>query len=148
MDKYITYNSTSEFHKELTNILLLVTDNDVNFYCYCGEEFGTCGLCALAFYLVDPNHENQIENQSPRNFLAKNYNKSEKLELFASKIVVFFDKIKKDNEGTLDFFKREYSWSLRVFSTGETLSVNLDDAVNNEILRGQNDVEDDYGIYS
>ena len=146
MDKYITYNSTSELHKELTNILLLSLENDVNFYCYCGEEFGTCGICALAYFLADPNHENKIENLTARKFLAKNYNKREKLELFASKIVVFFDNIKKDCEESLQFFQKDYSWSLKVYSTGETLSIDLNEAVENEILREQND--DDYGFYS
>ena len=63
--------------------------------------------------------------------------------------VCFFDKIKKESEISLEFFKREYSWSLKVYSTGETLSVDLDESIDNEILRAENDNNDDnYGIYS
>ena len=148
MDKYITYNTTTELHRELTNILLLSIEENSYFYCYCGEENGECGICSLAIFLVDVNHENKIEGLSPRKFLAKNHNNREKLELFASKIVCFFDKMEKESKISLEFFKREYSWSLKVYSTGETLSVDLDDSIDNEILRAENDDIDNYGIYS
>ena len=149
MDKYITYNSTTELHRELTNILLLSIEEDSYFYCYCGEENGECGICSLAIFLVDVNHQNEIEGLSPRKFLAKNHNNKEKLELFASKIVCFFDKIEKENKTSLEFFQKDYSWSLKVYSTGETLTVDLQDSIDNEILHAENDVDDDdYGIYS
>ena len=149
MDKYITYNTTTELHRELTNILLLSIAEDSYFYCYCGEENGECGICSLAIFLVDVHHENKIEGLSPKKFLAKNHNNREKLELFASKIVCFFDKIKKESEISLEFFEREYSWSLKVYSTGETLSVDLDESIDNEILLAENNDDDDnYGIYS
>ena len=90
MEKYITYNTTTELHRELTNIVLLSIEEDSYFYCYCGEENGECGICSLAIFLVDPHHQNEIEGLSPRKFLAKNHNNREKLELFASKIRVFF----------------------------------------------------------
>lgn len=149
MDKYITYNTTIELHRELTNILLLSIEEDFYFYCYCGEKNGECGICSLAIFLVDQNHNNRIDGLSPRKFLAKNHNNKEKLKLFASKIVCFFDKMEKENKISLEFFKREYSWSLKVYSTGETLSVDLDDSINNEILRAESDdTDDNYGIYS
>ena len=147
MDKYITYNSTSELHKELTNILLLsIEDNAGCYYCYCGEEFGTCGICSLSYFLLDPNQENLIEGIKPRKFLAKNYNKRDKLELIASKILVFLEKIEKENKECLDFLNKRYSWSLKVYSTGETLSTDLDEAVENEILDAQ-DYDDKYNFY-
>ena len=55
MDKYITYNSASDLHKELTNILLLCIEDasTYDWYCYCGEEFGDCDLCNLiVFYMI------------------------------------------------------------------------------------------------
>ena len=148
MDKYITYNSTSELHRELTNILLISVEDSGNFYCYCGEEFGTCGICGLAYFLLDPNHENKIEGQSPRTFLAKNYNNREKLEFLASKMAFYYDKIEKDNKESLEFYQKEYSWSLKVYSTGETLNVDLDESIENEILHAENGDVDEYGIYS
>ena len=146
MDKYITYNTTTELHRELTNILLLSIEEDSYFYCYCGEENGECGICSLAIFLVDVHNQNKIDGLSPRKFLAKNHNNKEKLELFASKIFCFFDKIDKENKTSLEFFQRNYSWSLKVYSTGETLTVDLQDSIDNEILQAEND--DDYGIYS
>ena len=146
MDKYINYNSTSELHRELTNIFLLSIEESGNFYCYCGKEFGTCGICALAIFFTDPNHEHQIDGHPPRKFLAKNYNNREKLDFFASKVVDFFDKIEKENKVALEFFWKEYSWSLKVYSTGETLSINLDEAIENELINATDDHYED--IYS
>ena len=61
----------------------------------------------------------------------------------------FFDKIEQESKISLEFFQREYSWSLKVYSTGETLTVDLQDSIDNEILRAENDdYDDDYGIYS
>ena len=66
MDKYINYNSTSELHKELTNILLLsIEDSGSIYYCYCGKEFGTCGLCQLTYFFADPYDENSMEGLVP-----------------------------------------------------------------------------------
>lgn len=134
MDKYITYNSNSELHRELTNILLLSIECDSIFYCYCGEEFGNCGLCQLAYFCADPFEENFMDGLSPRKFLSKNYNKRQKLEEFSLKILPFFEKIEKDNAPSLDFFKKEYSWSLKDKSRGSTHFLDLDQVIENEIL--------------
>ena len=135
MDKYIHYNSTTDLHRELTNILLLsVEENSSIYYCYCGEEFGTCGLCQLTYFFADPYKENTMDGLPPRKFLAKNYNKRQKLEEFSAKILPFFEKIEKDHLMSLDFFKNEYSWSLKQRSTGNTLSLTLDEVIENEIL--------------
>ena len=148
MDKYIIYNNTKQFHKELTNILLLSIEDGGNYYCYCDEKIGTCGICSLGIFLVDCNHQNKIEGCSPRKFLAKNHNNREKLELFASKIVVFFDKIQDERPDSLEFFEREYHWSLKIWSTGETSHLDLDGCIDNEILRYKNDDADGFSFYS
>ena len=149
MDKYITYTNTTELHRELTNIVLLSIEEDFYFYCYCGEENGECGLCSLANFLVDLYHRNKIEGLPPRKFLAVNHNNKEKLEVFASKIVCFFDKIEKENKSSLEFFQKNYCWSLRDCSTGQTSYLELDDCVQNEISVAKN-IPDDYinSIYS
>ena len=93
MDKYIKYNSTSELHTELTNIVLLCLEEDNSyFYCYCGEQFGDCHLCDLITFLVDVYDENLMDGLSPRKFLQKNYNNRQKLEEFSLKILPFFGK--------------------------------------------------------
>ena len=105
MDKYITYNSTSELHRELSNILLLCLEDSSSFYyCYCGEEFGDGGLCNLIFFFADVDEKNVMDGLSPRKFLARNYNKRVKLEEFSLKNLPFFEKMKKDNDPSLDFF--------------------------------------------
>ena len=105
MDKFITYNSTSELHRELTNIVLLcMEDNDSCYYCYSGEEFGDCGLCKLIDFLFDIENKNLMDGLSPRNFLAINHNNRSKLEEFSLKILPFFEKMKEDFEPALDFF--------------------------------------------
>ena len=148
MDKYICYANTKQFYRELINIVLISIEETGDCYCYCSEEIGTCGICALATFLVDPHEENKIEGCSPRKFVTKNRDNKEKLQIFADKIAVFFDKIQDERPDSLEFFEKEYSWSLKVYSTGENLYVDLDQSIENEILRYENDDFDEYGIYS
>ena len=139
MDKYITYNSTSELHRELTNIVLLcIEDSNSFYYCYCGEKFGDCGLCKLTEFLVDIDEENLMDGLSPRRFLAKNYNKRSKLDEFALKILPFFEKMKMDCDPSLDFFKKKYYWSSRDGITGTYHDLSLEEVIENEILNEVN----------
>ena len=139
MDKYIIYNNTKQFFKELMNIVLISTEESGDYYCYCGEDNGTCGICALGIYLVDAHEQNKIEGFSAKKFLIINRKNKEKLQVFADKIVVFFDKIQDERPESLEFFEKEYSWSLKSYSTGETFSLTLDDCIDNEILHYDND---------
>ena len=87
MDKFIKYNSKSELHRELTNILLLATEDSNDFYCFCDKFYETrskCDLCALCEFLFDEN--NLMDGLSPKKFLQLNYNNRLKLEEFANKI--------------------------------------------------------------
>ena len=94
MDKYIIYNDTKQFYRELTNIVLISIEETGDCYCYCGEENGTCGICALGIYLTNAQNQNKIEGLSPRKFLVKNRENKEKLQVFADEIVVFLIKFK------------------------------------------------------
>ena len=133
MDKYIKYNSTSELHTELTNIVLLCLEEDNSyFYCYCGEEFGDCDLCDLITFLVDVYDGNSMDGLSPRKFLQKNYNNRQKLEEFSLKILPFFQKMEMNHEPCLDFFQRRYHWSSRDKSAGTTYSLSLEEVIENE----------------
>ena len=134
MDKYIKYDSTSELHRELTNIVLLCLE-DINsfFYCYCGEEFD-CGLCDLITFFANIDEQNLMDGFSPRKFLAKNYNRIEKLEEFSLKILPFFQKMEMNHYPSLDFFKKRYHWSSRDRVHGTTHSLTLEEVIENEIL--------------
>ena len=135
MDKYITYNSTSELHRELTNIVLLcMEDSNSYYYCYPGEEFGDCSLCKLIDFLFDIEKKNLMDGLSPRSFLARNYNNRFKLEEFSLKILPFFEKMKMDFEPALDFFKKKYHWSSRDQRTGSYHDLSLEEVIENEIL--------------
>ena len=135
MDKFITYNSTSELHRELTNIVLLcMEDSNSYYYCYSGEEFGDCNLCKLIDFLFDIEKKNLMDGLSPRSFLARNYNKRSKLEEFSLKILPFFEKMKNDFEPALDFFKKKYHWSSRDRRTGTYHDLSLEEVIENEIL--------------
>ena len=140
MNKYITYNSTSELHRELTNIVLLcMEDNNSFYYCCCIEDFGKCGLCKLTDFLVNIEKENLLDGLSPRSFLAKNYNERSKLEEFSLKILPFFEKMKIDNDPSLDFLKKKYHWSSRDRRTGIYHDLSLEEVIENEILSELND---------
>ena len=135
MDKFITYNSTSELHRELTNIVLLcMEDSNSYYYCYSGEEFGDCNLCKLIDFLFDIEKKNLMDGLSPRSFLARNYNNRSKLEEFSLKILPFFEKMKNDFEPALDFFKKKYHWSSRDRRTGTYHDLSLEEVIENEIL--------------
>ena len=119
MDKSIKYNSKSELHRELLNILLLATE-DSNDFCFCDkfrEMKSKCGLCSLCEFLFDEN--NLMDGLSPKKFLQLNYNNRLKLEEFANKILPFFKRIQLNDARALDFFHRDYEWTLKDFSRGE-----------------------------
>ena len=134
MDKFINYNSKSELHRELTNILLLATEDSNYFYCFCdkfSETKSKCDLCCLCEFLSDEN--NLMDGLSPKKFLQLNYNNRLKLEEFANKILPFFKRIQLNNVRALDFFQKEYDWSLKDFSEGKTYVISLDEIINNDI---------------
>ena len=90
MDKFIKYISKSELNRELTNILLLATEDSNDFYCFCNKFAQTkskCDLCALCEFLFHDN--NLMDGLSPKKFFQLNYNNRHKLEEFANKILPF-----------------------------------------------------------
>ena len=134
MDKFIKYNSKSELHRELTNILLLVTEDSNDFYCFCDkfrEMKSKCDLCALCEFLF--NEDNLMDGLSPKKFLQLNYNNRLKLEEFANKILPFFKRIQLNDARALEFFHKEYEWSLKDFSRGETFVLSLDEIIESDI---------------
>ena len=134
MDKYIFLNSTTELHEELTNILLLCTEQyGDDWYCYCRKEFAKCDLCNLIDFLIDIDDKNLMDGLSPKKFLQFNFNNRFKLEEFSLKILPFFDAIKKNHPNSLEFFERRYHWSSRDYFSGKFLSLSLKEVIENEI---------------
>ena len=68
----------SELHKELTNILLLATEDSNFFYCYCEKGGRKCDLCDLCYFLFDDN--NLMEVLPPKKLLQLNYANRENLD--------------------------------------------------------------------
>lgn len=139
MDKYIKYDSTSELHTELTNILLLcLEDNSTDYYCDCGEEKGDCELCKLIEFLAQIDDSNLIDGLRFREFLQVNYNNREKLEEFSVLILPFFQKMELNQKDALEFFQRsKYTWSTCHSETGIYHSLTLEEFIESdkELLR-------------
>ena len=134
MDKFIKYNSKSELHRELTSILLLATEDSNDFYCFCDKFYETrskCDLCALCEFLFDEN--NLMDGLSPKKFLQLNYNNRLKLEEFANKILPFFKRIQLNDARALEFFHKEYEWSLKDYSEGKTFAMTLDQIIESDM---------------
>ena len=130
---FIRYNSTSELHKELTNILLLATEDSNFFYCYCdkfGETRSKCDLCALCEFLFDD--DNLMDGLPPKKFLQLNYDNRVKLEEFASKISPFFKRIERNDRRALEFFDKEYVWTLKDYSSATYYSMTLTEIIEND----------------
>ena len=62
---FLKFESTSELHKELTNILLIAINEPAYFYCYCNER-KKCDLCDLCDYLY--GNENLVKVYHQKNF--------------------------------------------------------------------------------
>ena len=140
MEKYINYNSTSELHKELVNIFLLCTEDRISdYYCYCNEKINSCDLCELVKFCL----YEKMDGNSLKYFLKVNYNKRSKLEEFASKILPFFDKMKINDESCLVFLNKEYSWSMKDFSSGTTLYLSLEEVIDYEFINLHEHYTDD-----
>ena len=130
---FIRYNSTSELHKELTNILLLATEDSNFFYCYCDKFIETrskCDLCALCEFLFDD--DNLMDGLPPKKFLQLNYDNRVKLEEFASKISPFFKRIERNDRRALEFFDKEYVWTLKDYSSATYYSMTLTEIIEND----------------
>ena len=130
---FIRYNSTSELHKELTNILLLATEDSNFFYCYCdkfSETRSKCDLCALCEFLFDD--DNLMDGLPPKKFLQLNYDNRVKLEEFASKISPFIKRIERNDRRALEFFDKEYVWTLKDYSSATYYSMTLTEIIEND----------------
>ena len=121
---FLKFELTSELHKELTNILLLTTEDSNFFYSYCVKAGRKCDLCDLCHFLSDDN--NLMEGLPPNKFLQLNYANREKLDDFADKIFLIFEHFDKRS---LDFFNKEYEWVLKDYSTATYHTLTLTEII-------------------
>ena len=116
------------------NILLLCTNDSNYFYCYCDkDEQPKCTLCEFCDYFPDA----KIENMSIKNFLEKNHNQKNQLDKVVNLIKPFFEKIKSEDKGSLQFFNKEYYWHMRDITTGTVNFVSLDEIIEETIKNGK-----------
>ena len=127
---FLKFESTSELHKELTNILLLATEDSNFFYCYCEKGGRKCDLCDLCYFLFDDN--NLMEGLRPKKFLQLNYNKREKLEEFPDKIFPFLEEWNVTTNVPLIFFNKEYEWILKDYSTAAYHTLTLTEIIDSD----------------
>ena len=131
-DVFAKYNTAKSLHRELMNILLLCTHESNYYYCYYHKEKQPkCTLCEFCEYFCNV----KIENISIENFLITNYKKKDQLNKIVNLIKLFFDKVKFENEGSLDFFNKEYYWHSRDISTGTISYVTLDQIIEEKIIK-------------
>ena len=108
---------TAKLHRELTNILLIATEESNYHYCYC-RQTNKCALCQLCSFLY-ASKEQKIDCLTPENFLQTFYNDRMKLEKFLNIISPFFKKTYSEDESSVEFFDKEYVWSLRNYQEGQ-----------------------------
>ena len=126
-------NLQMNLHKELTNILLLAMEESNFNYCYCYKftDKGTkCDLCSLCHFLFHNN--NLMDGLPPKKFLQLNYENRVKLDEFVIKISSFFDRMELNDKRSLEFFDKEYSWSLRDYSSCTYYSMSLTEIIEDD----------------
>ena len=114
---------TAKLHRELTNILLIATEESNYHYCYC-RQTNECALCQLCSFLY-ASKEQKNDGLPPKKFLQKFYNVREKLDKFLNIISLFFEKIYSQDERSVEFFYKEYTWSLRNYQEGTYSTMTL-----------------------
>ena len=118
---------TAKLHRELTKILLIATEESNYHYCYC-RQMNKCALCQLCSFLEDQ----KIDGLPPKNFLHKFYNNRVKLQKFLNIISPFFKKTYSEDERSVEFFDKEYAWSLRNYQERTYSTITLDEIIDSD----------------
>ena len=111
---------TAKLHRELTNILLIATEESNYHYCYCSRKNNSskCTLCRLCSFLYIRTDRS--------GFIEKFYHDIVKLVKFLNLILPFFKEMYSKDERSLEFFDKEYEWSLRNYQEGTYSTMTLD----------------------
>ena len=100
-------------------IILVIADKRINVHC----------VNYVHFYLLQ---NKKIDGLPPKKFLQKFYNDRAKLEKFLNIISPFFEKIYSEDERSVEFFDKEYVWSLRNYKEGTYSTMTLDEIIDSD----------------
>ena len=132
---FLKFDSTSGLHKELTNIVLIATEECNGNYCFCNQTVfccffvRKCALCNLCNKLY--REDDFMDCLSARKFL-QNYDNREKFEKFVDLIWPFFKKMYYLDKRLLDFFDKEYVWSMRNYREGTFSRMTLTEIIDSD----------------
>ena len=121
---------TAKLHRELTNILLTATEESNYHYCYC-RQTNICSLCQLFSFLYGTKDQ-KIDDLPSKKFLQKFYNDRVRLQKFLNIISPFFEKMYSQDKRSVEFFDKEYSWSLRNYQEGTYSTMTLDEIIDSD----------------
>lgn len=85
-----------------------------------------CALCELCSFLFGT--DKKIDGLSPKKFLQKNYNR-ELLEKIFNLIYPFFKKMNSEDKRSIEFFGKDYCWSLKNYQEGTYSTMTLDEII-------------------
>ena len=103
---------TAKLHRELTNILLIATEESNYHYYYCSQKNNSskCALCPLCSFLnVRIDRSGFIDGLPPKKFLKQFYNDRVKLVKFLNLILPFFKECIQKMNVRLNFSTRTMS---------------------------------------
>ena len=89
-----------------------------------------CWLCS--FLYIRTNRSGFIESLPPKKFLQKFYNDRVEVVKFLNLILLFFKEMYSKDEYSLEFFDKEYEWSLRNYQEGTYSTMTLDEIINSD----------------
>ena len=127
---FLKFESMTKLHKELTNILLLATEDSNFFYCYCEKGRRKCDLCDLYYFLFDEN--NLMEGLPPKKILQLNFANREKLDDFVDKIFPFFERMEYYDKRSYNFFNKEYKWVCKNWGDGSYWTMTLTEIIDSD----------------
>ena len=73
-----------------------------------------------------------MDGLQPRKFLQLNYDNRVKLDEFFIKISPFFETMELNDKRSLDFFNKEYVWSLKDYSSATYHSMTLTEIIESD----------------
>ena len=76
-----------------------------------------------------------------KNFLQKFYNVREKLEKFLNIISPFFEKMYSQDKRSVEFFDKEYVWSLRNYQEGTYSTMTLTEIIDSDKISVHNNLK-------
>ena len=130
---------TAKLHRELANILLIATEESNYHYCYC-RQTNKCSLCQLCSFLYGTKDQ-KIDGLPLKKYLQKFYNDRVKLEKFLNIISPFFKKMYSEDEFLVEFYEKEYVWSLRNYQEGTYLTMTLDEIIDSDKIFVRNNLK-------